>query len=307
MISVTVEVHAKSKQAPAPGALCVGRAPVITTPSLPYHKHDKSDMPSSSSGFWHAFANLLKTMIGSGLLTLPYVTAQVGLGFSVVGLFIIALLTQAAIRLVVRCVVHERQLAGTTYLDIEHTGNAHGMHGSSSWQLVSKAAFGRFGWYVTCASLVTAQLGVVSSYLDFVGNTSMAYLGLSALSSRLLLWLVCSVTCMLRKLRNVAVLSMAALCVYAYIIVLVGVFGADALPTRDEPLEWFNPSKFGAWFGPALFAFEGMGTLRSPLQTSLGHVACPPNLLTALGRTWQVPPSLFMSRWARRTRSHSSA
>ena len=29
-----------------------------------------------ASGFSHAFANLLKTMVGSGLLTLPYVTAQ---------------------------------------------------------------------------------------------------------------------------------------------------------------------------------------------------------------------------------------
>ena len=230
---------------------------------------------TTNSGFSHALANLLKTMIGSGLLTLPYVTAKAGLGLSVIGLSILALLTQAGIQLVVRCVVHERQLAGTTYVDIEGSSRTSGMHGSQSWYLVSNAAFGRVGWYITCASLMTAQLGVVSSYVVFVGNNFMAYLGLSALESRLLLWLLCSSMCMLRTLRNVAVLSMAALCVYAYIIFLVGMYGAQALPARDEPLEWFTPSKFGSWFGPSLFAFEGMGTALS-IYESMGAADAKP-------------------------------
>ena len=42
--------------------------------------------PSSSS---EAFLNLLKTMIGAGILTLPWATAQVGLIVSLVGLPII--------------------------------------------------------------------------------------------------------------------------------------------------------------------------------------------------------------------------
>ena len=53
----------------------------------------------------HGFANLMKAMVGSGLLTLPWATAQVGVVVSVVGLALIAFLTQYAIRLLVRCLV----------------------------------------------------------------------------------------------------------------------------------------------------------------------------------------------------------
>ena len=77
-------------------------------------------------------------MIGSGLLTLPWVTAQAGMGFSLVGLTALAVLTQAAIRLMVRCVVHERQLAGAVYVDLDRAPAAAATsedHGSGSWQL----------------------------------------------------------------------------------------------------------------------------------------------------------------------------
>ena len=215
-------------------------------------------------------------MIGSGLLTLPWVTAQAGLGLSLVGLLILAVLTQAAIRLVVRCVVHEKQLAGAVYVDVDNSrATTQGGHGDSSWHLVANAAFGRLGWYVTSASLITAQLGVVSSYLDFVGNTLIGATGMGALSSRLLLWGICTSLCMLRVLKSVAWLSMTALCVYAYIIVLIGVYGAQAAPSREDALVWFAPSHFGQWFGPSLFAFEGMGTALS-IYESMGAADARP-------------------------------
>jgi len=138
---------------------------------------------------------------------------------------------------------------------------------------VSIAAFGRCGWYVTLFSLLASQLGVVASYLDFVGNALMAFLGLSALSSRLLLWSVLTTMCMLRVLKSVSLLSMAALVVYAYIVVLNGYFGAAAIAGRDpaapaaQPLLWLDLSEFGAWFGPSLFAFEGMGTALSIFES----------------------------------------
>ena len=61
-------------------------------------------------------------------------------------------------------------------------------------------------------------------------------------------------------MRSVAWLSLTALLVYVYIVCLIGYFGATA-PPRAHPLTWANPSQFGAWFGPSLFAFEGMGTV----------------------------------------------
>ena len=66
-------------------------------------------------GFFGAFANLLKSMIGSGLLTLPYVTSKAGIGLSLPGLALCAYMTQEAIRYVVRCAIQERQLGGGAY------------------------------------------------------------------------------------------------------------------------------------------------------------------------------------------------
>ena len=45
-------------------------------------------MPASSRAL--ALVNLLKTMIGAGLLTLPYATSQVGLILSFFGLAVLA-------------------------------------------------------------------------------------------------------------------------------------------------------------------------------------------------------------------------
>ena len=126
-------------------------------------------MSDTSSGV-QAFANLLKCMVGSGILTLPYVTAKVGLGISLPGLAIIAYLTQEAIRFVVRCTAQER--AHTQYVDLDKPGGE-GMHESYSWHVVSKAAFGRAGVAFTTTCLVGAQLGVVASYLNFVGSKSL--------------------------------------------------------------------------------------------------------------------------------------
>ena len=62
---------------------------------------------ASSPG--RATANMIKTMIGSGILTLPWCTAQVGMGISLGGLIVMAWLAQVAIRLAVRSVVHVQQ------------------------------------------------------------------------------------------------------------------------------------------------------------------------------------------------------
>lgn len=233
---------------------------------------------SSASDFSHAFANLLKTMIGSGLLTLPWITAQAGIGLSVPGLACLAYLTQGAIRFVVRCAAHERQLAGATYVDLDKPSEPTD-HGGSSWQIVAKAAFGQMGWMVTSLSLLTAQLGVASSYLNFVGNAVMEHTGVSTVTSRIWLWGFVSLLCMVRPLKSVAYLSMTALLVYAGIIILVFVFGTEAWLEREraaagayvetDAIKLFDASQLGTWFGPALFAFEGMGTALS-IYESMG-------------------------------------
>ena len=126
--------------------------------------------PSSSS---EAFLNLLKTMIGAGILTLPWATAQVGLIVSLVGLPIIAWMAQYAIRLVVRCAIWE-QAQRPGYAGLVEAGESSAsaeQHGSGLWQLVTTAAFGALGRRFTLLSLLTAQFGVGSAYIDFVASS----------------------------------------------------------------------------------------------------------------------------------------
>lgn len=252
-------------------------------------------MAADASTGVQAFANLLKCMVGSGILTLPYVTAKVGLGISLPGLAIIAYLTQEAIRFVVRCAAQER--SHSQYVDLDKSGSdggADGMHGSLSWNLVSKAAFGRAGLAFTLICLVGAQLGVVASYLNFVGNTFMLYMpGLTVLQSRVGLWVVVTLLCLLRPLKSVAFVSGLALAVYAVIFVLIGYYGATAAPrSADSPaLNLFSPAYFGAWFGPAIFAFEGAGPALS-IYESMGTTDVRP-FFRVLTSTYSIAVLLY--------------
>ena len=67
-------------------------------------------MPASSRAL--ALVNLLKTMIGAGLLTLPFATSQVGLILSFFGLAVLAFLSQVAIRMCVRCAAYAPSARG---------------------------------------------------------------------------------------------------------------------------------------------------------------------------------------------------
>jgi len=243
-----------------------------------------------SSGFLHAFANLLKTMIGSGILTLPYATARVGLLLSLAGLAVLAYLTQLAIRLVVRCTTHERGYGRHGPYAILEDGSPTDGHGGGSWQLISTAAFGKVGWSITSASLLTAQLGVASSYLDFISQILVENSLLSMASARIILWAVLTSMSLLRHLRSVAFLSMGALGVYAAIGVLLCYYGLEA-PARQEPLLWFDPAGLGAWFGPSLFAFEGMGTALSIYESM--HLADPRPYFAVVSSSYAIAFLLY--------------
>lgn len=272
-----------------------------------------------------AFANLLKTMIGSGLLTLPWATSQFGLVLSTVGLVYLAYLSQAAIRMTVRCAAltsssrksilseirvsqisqsggragasgpsvrdslrHSQSNRSTTDgepKDVARTAvNSEGDpmrrstvvsdgHGAGSWQIISSAAFGEPGRLITLFFLLLAQFSLSVSYFDYVATTTETYLHVPHLQSVFCVLALLSMLSMLKQLKSVAWLSAAALIIYVYVIVLVGYFGAQELvdpsgpaganATAAAPLALAIPSGLGLWFGPALFAFEGMGTALS--------------------------------------------
>ena len=240
---------------------------------------------------WHAFANLLKTMIGSGVLTLPYVTAQVGIPISIVGLALIAYLTQCGIRLLVMCAAAELQR--DAYADLEplsavasdvslccqarrrdasvprrKAAEVSEDHGGSTWTLVSDAAFGAPGRFITVGALVTAQAGVCASYFDFVVAALVKHAHVQSTTALVAVGFGLSMLCLVRPLRSVSWLSTAGLLTYVYVLALLSYFGLTH-PPSNEPLVWLRPQGIGAWFGPSLFAFEGMGTALS-IYASMG-------------------------------------
>lgn len=95
---------------------------------------------------------------------------------------------------------------------------------------------------------------------------------LTVLQSRLGLWVFVTLMCLLRPLKSVAFVSGAALAVYVVIFFLIGYYGASASAVHSDdspPLNLFSPTYFGAWFGPAIFAFEGAGPALS-IYESMG-------------------------------------
>jgi proton-coupled amino acid transporter len=270
----------------------------------------------------HAFANLLKTMIGSGILTLPWATSRAGLVLSLLGLLYLAYLSQAAIRLTVRCVAFTPSQRKTLVSELRHTGSLRNTrrstrnssrrsterdsigdgiahvprvgsgvpaspsaindalrksvvadgHGCGSWQIISTAAYGEPARVVTILMLTLAQFCASVSYFDFVADSMITLLGFSKLAAVFSLWAFLCVLSLLKQLKSVAWLSAAALLTYIFVLVLLADFGADQLEHEHEHPRRFDNSTFpslaspaglGAWFGPALFAFEGMGTALS--------------------------------------------
>lgn len=102
-----------------------------------------------------------------------------------------------------------------------------------------------------------------ASYFDFVCAALETHASFSATASLIAVWLTLSLLCLIRPLKAVSWLSTAALLIYIYIFFLLFYFGSTQRELRTQPLRWLRPAGLGAWFGPALFAFEGMGTALS--------------------------------------------
>lgn len=216
-----------------------------------------------------AFFNVMKTLVGAGILTLPYATARVGLVLSAMGFLVLACLSQFAIHLLVQCVVHEKEHGHEKERLVKDDGSESG-RAFGSWAIVASAAFGVTGKWFTVTTLCIAQFGLGVIYLDVVCDTLLAYSwepGVVYIS----VWILLSILCLVRPLRSVACLSAAALAVYLYVFVLLFVFGSRQLqnPVSTTPLRLFDASGFGAWFGPSVFAFTGCA--RDPTCCSKCH------------------------------------
>jgi proton-coupled amino acid transporter len=254
----------------------------------------------ASSSSLHAFANQAKCCIGIGSLTLSFVTAKTGLVFSWSGVILLCYLAWEGVRLLVYCAAqvrrdHEQQLK----LSKDGKGSKGGSGaGGGSWRGVALATFGDFGWKVTFTVLVLAQLGVATSYVDQAVTTLLKFtpvsVGLQRGMARVIMWLFLSLTTMLVSpgMRAVAIFSSIALLVYLYIYVVLGYYASRT--HRATPLQYGFPAENAflgcmQWYGPAIFAFEGMGTALS-IYESMGSTDPQPFLRVM---TWSYALALL--------------
>lgn len=216
-----------------------------------------------------AFANMLKSMIGLGLLQLPWATAQVGVVGSAVGLVALAFCAAYGLKLLALCIAWERvhndsygrlQPAEQPAEEPEGAKRAtDSLHGA--WGRVAGCAFGRWGQLGVVCTLLAAQGGVGVAFIGFVADLITGYTtALSQASSTLAVWGVCCGLSLVRPLRSVAWISGAALVVYLWVLVLVFYYGAAELEQSAQPVVAFTPAGLGSWLGPSLFALAVTGT-----------------------------------------------
>ncbi|KAL1525091.1 hypothetical protein AB1Y20_019963 [Prymnesium parvum] len=233
------------------------------------HAGHKESLTSSE---WHAFFNEMMCLVGIGSLTLPYATKQVGLVISLIGLPLLSYFSWEGIRFVTVCAAEEKKRKALLRL----SGKVGVAEDRGAWYSISTAAFGDWGWVATAVVLSVAQLGVSVSYVDQARGTLEYLLHISPSASLSIMWAVLTFLSLQLNpgMRVVAWLSAFALAVMFYTFVLEGYFAwweGDGHGALRGEIVVARPQNIGVWYGPALFAFEGMGSALS-IYDSMGSV-----------------------------------
>ncbi|CAG5117101.1 unnamed protein product [Candidula unifasciata] len=158
---------------------------------------------SRSKPRWHIlvgdFANIVKAFMGSNYLTIAYGFKQSGLVLGLVGLLVIAFITDHCCDLIVKCKYHaiqfvlDRQINSTSSLSSLKTDSSlkpfeksedetersrqesaeiiKHMTRSITYGDIGKLACGRFGAFIVNACVIFTQFGFCIGYCIFIGNT----------------------------------------------------------------------------------------------------------------------------------------
>ncbi|KAJ1808580.1 hypothetical protein LPJ77_002253 [Coemansia sp. RSA 2523] len=171
--------------------------------------------------------NVLNTIIGSGVLCLPYALHNAGFFFGLVMLGVIAVLSQFSLYALV--------VAG------KRTGTSH-------FSSVTQAALGNFGYHLLNYSMIIDMVGTVILYLMIIGDmvTALANIYLPITSSRTSVIMVVSLVVILPLLffRNtgpLARLSVVSILCLPYIILAVALRAPQYSGKINVELSIFGP------------------------------------------------------------------
>lgn len=218
---------------------------------------------------WAAGINILKAVVGLGVLALPRATAEIGWLACLLGMFIVAILSVGGIFVAVWA---QQELAGTKHeraaLVGPHGSTSHADNVSMDLGLgffdgLTGRVFGPPGRWACVIFLTACQLATAVVYVDVVASTvENAFPGQNArLLIHVALFVLLSLLSIIRSLEGVAWLSALALAIYGFIC--SGLFLETAQQLSQGILGQSSRAViasgdgFGTWFGTVSFAFGG--------------------------------------------------
>ncbi|CAM9262966.1 unnamed protein product, partial [Discosporangium mesarthrocarpum] len=197
-----------------------------------------------TSGKWNAVANYVNTIVGAGVIALPYAIKQSGLWTGIILMFLSAyLLDRAAIILVVSGVKVKRL----------------------NYEELMAAMFGNAGLHAFCFFAFVVAFGAMCAYLIVIGDTipeialasgatSTAFTDRAAVILVFAIFFILPLAALkdLKKLSYSSFLSILADALLICIVVFTG-------PAASRSVEDIDRSQVGAFIRPTLF--NGLGTI----------------------------------------------
>lgn len=211
-----------------------------------------------------ALTNLLKALIGMGILSLPYATARVGWLPSILGMLIVAIFSMSGVLLAVMAKERLRSEAKPFEVEGQPVTEKSRLHGPDrglvcTYDVLIRDVLGIFWQYLFAFALTGGQYATGIVYVKVIAASLGTYWPESILTTYLLIGLTVCLLCMIEKLKGVTYLSVAALGTYAFIVAgLVMSFGQrDSEGTLGATAYMFSPRArdYGEWFGMTCFAF----------------------------------------------------
>lgn len=198
---------------------------------------------------------ILKSFIGSGVLFLPKGFQNGGMLFSIVVLFLVAILSTFCMLRLMACSAQ-----------LQRRGE---FSGGVSYGLVGEIAYGKIGRVAVNVSLVLSQLGFCCSYLIFIERNIRDVI-MHCTNCRLIPgpWLmiilqipIYTPLTWVRKIKYFAITNLFADALILFGLLWIMSYSLEHMETSDVPADWqnFNSDHFGLFLGTAVYVFEGIG------------------------------------------------
>jgi len=211
--------------------------------------------------------NILKSLVGLGVLNLPFATKQVGCLTSVLGMGLMAAMTVygAFFAVASKAKLDARHLSGvcpTEATPLKPCGPSSN-YGLGCFDTVVREVLGWPGLALWVSSVVCYQGGIGVAYITLISQSMQNMTGMSHIHSLGFLCAVLTMMSSVRRMAGVALLSLAGLLVYLFVFLALARESAHRL--ADGKLGatasmWSTAGSegLGSWFGIVSFAYCGL-------------------------------------------------